>query len=231
MKRSELKAKAKEQIEGRIGVLFLITLVISLITTMTSLVLELIAIFFPLLRYFTAIVSVIIVPAFSLSIVRVYLMLLRDEDPAVEDAFTGFNDFQSAFKVMCLVGLYTFLWSLLLIVPGIVKSISYSMSMHVLAENKGKSARECIKESEAMTKGHKAELFMLNLSFIGWHLAGFLTFGIATVLWVTPYMNATFANAYESLKTSAAAVDSPVENDGLRRRKSLISHKKSTQTE
>ena len=124
----------------------------------------------------------------------------------MKDAFSGFDDFWSAFKVALLVGVYTFLWSLLFVIPGIVKSFSYSMSLYILAENKGKSANECIKESMQMTDGHKMELFILGLSFIGWGLLVSLTFGIAAI-WVLPYMQATYVNAYNSFKPAAPAVE------------------------
>lgn len=207
MNRAELKAKAKEQIKGKIGILFLITLIIGLITGVAEAVLSLIP-----FGIGSIVSAIIITPAFALSIVRVYQMLLVGVTPEVKDTFSGFDDFWSAFKVTFLVGLYTFLWSLLFIIPGIVKSYSYSMSLYILAENKGKPALECIEESKQMTDGHKMELFVLGLSFIGWMLLGAITFGIAYI-WVIPYMNATFINAYESLKpvvVEAPAADEPV---------------------
>ena len=73
------------------------------------------------------------------------------------------------------------------------------MSAYILAENKGKPALECINESKAMTEGHKMDLFVLGLSFIGWGLLCAITFGIAGI-WVIPYMQATYINAYKSLK-------------------------------
>ena len=78
------------------------------------------------------------------------------------------------------------------------------MSTYILAENKGKPALECIRESKEMTQGHKMDLFVLGLSFIGWVLLGMVTFGIAYI-WVVPYMQATSANAYNSLKPAAVA--------------------------
>ncbi len=193
MDRVALKTKAKAQIKGKIGILFVITLVIGIVSSLASGVLSLIPVVGSLLA------TVIVTPAFALSMVRVYLLVIKDQKPEVKDAFSGFDDFWSAFKVTFFVGLFTFLWSLLFVIPGIIKSISYSMSMFILAENKGKSALECINESKKMTEGHKAELFVLALSFIGWILLCFLTFGIAYI-WVLPYMEATFANAYQSLK-------------------------------
>ena len=198
MNRAELKAAAKQQISGKIGVLFLITLIIGLISGAASALLNLIP-------GGSIIASVIITPAFSLSVVRVYLSLLGGNTPKAGDAFSGFDDFWAAFKVTFLVGLFTFLWSLLFVIPGIVKTFAYSMSMYILAENKGKSALECINESKAMTNGHKMDLFVLNLSFIGWMLLVAVTFGIAAI-WVVPYMNATMTNAYQSLKPAQAEV-------------------------
>ena len=153
MDRVALKTKAKAQIKGKIGILFVITLVIGIVSSVASGVLALIPVVGSLLA------TIIVTPAFALSMVRVYLLVIKDQKPEVKDAFSGFDDFWSAFKVTLLVGLFTFLWSLLFIIPGIVKSISYSMSMFILAENKGKSALECINESKQMTEGHKAELF------------------------------------------------------------------------
>lgn len=200
MNRAELKARAKEQIKGKIGVLFLITLVIGLVSGAAGWLLGMIPVVGPVLS------AIIITPAFSLSIYRVYLSLLSGKTPQVKDAFSGFDDFWAAFKVTFLVGLFTFLWSLLFVIPGIVKSYSYSMAMYILAENKGKPALECINESKEMTNGHKMELFVLGLSFIGWMLLGSITLGIAYI-WIMPYMQATIANAYASLKPDTAQAE------------------------
>jgi uncharacterized membrane protein len=188
MNRAELKAKAKAQIKGNIGILFVVTLIIGLISSVASAI-----------PAAGAVAAIIVLPAFSLSIYRIYLMIVNGKKPEVKDAFCGFDDFWSAFKVTFLVGLYTFLWSLLFFIPGIVKAYSYSMALYVLAENPGKSARECIKESMEMTKGHKMELFVLDLSFIGWIILVPFTLGLLSI-WLIPYMSATITNAYESLK-------------------------------
>lgn len=204
MNRAELKSKAKSQIKGKIGILFVITLVIGVISTLATLILS----FIPVIGSLAA--TIIVTPAFGLSVIRIYLMVTREQKPEVKDAFSGFDDFWSYFKVSFLVSLFTFLWSLLFVIPGIVKAYSYSMSIFILAENKGKSALECINESKAMTNGHKGELFVLNLSFIGWLLLVCITFGIAAI-YVAPYMNATLANAYNSLKPVAQEItDEPV---------------------
>ncbi len=154
--------------------------------------------------------AIIVTPAFTLSLVRIYLNVAAGKTPVVNDSFSGFDDFWAAFKVTFLTGLFTFLWSLLFVIPGIIKSYSYSMSMFILAENKGKPALECINESISMTYGHKMELFELGLSFIGWYFLGIITFGIAFI-WIVPYWELTFVNAYHSLKPAVTeAFDSNV---------------------
>ena len=194
MNRAELKSQARQQISGKIGILFLISLIIAVISGISAFVLALVPFIGPLAN------TLIVMPAFVLSITRVYLGIASNAEPSAEDAFCGFDDFWSAFKVNFLVGLFTYLWSLLFVIPGIVKAFSYSMSMYILAENKGKAALDCINESKAMTNGYKMDLFVLDLSFIGWALLGVLTFGIAFI-WIIPYRNATYANAYLRLKS------------------------------
>ena len=196
MDRKQLKAQAKEQIKGKIGILIAVTLIIGAITAAASFLANLIP-------GVGLAVSIIVTPAFALSTIRIYLMVVRGGTPEVKNCFDGFDDFFSAFKVTLLVGIYTFLWSLLFIIPGIVKGYSYSMAMYVLADNKGKSARECIAESKAMMEGHKMELFVLDLSFIGWYLLCSLTCGLAA-LYVVPLLNATHANVYETIKPVVA---------------------------
>lgn len=199
MNRAELKMNAKLQIKGKIGILFLIMLIIGAISGAAGAVLSCIPVAGP-------IASMFVTAAFSLSTIRVYQTVCRYETPEVNDAFYGFSDFWSAFKVTFLVGLFTFLWSLLFIIPGIVKGYSYSMSLLILEENKGMPALECINRSKEMTNGHKMELFVLQLSFLGWILLGMITLGIAYI-WILPYYNATYVNAYNSLKPAPAQAD------------------------
>lgn len=203
MNRQELKANAKLHIKGNIGILFVISLIVAVLSGLASFILS----FIPYVGSLAA--TIIVTPAFTLSVYRVYLSLPSGRKPTAGDAFSGFDDFWSAFKVSFLVGLFTFLWSLLFVIPGIVKSYAYSMAPLILAENKGKPALECINESKQLTNGHKGELFVLDLSFIGWLLLGSITFGIA-LIWVIPYMSATEVNAYRWLCSLQAAPAAPV---------------------
>ena len=202
MNRAELKNISRAQISGKIGILFLITLIVGLVSVAAGVLLARVP-------GGSIVAAVIVTPAFSLSMVKVYLTVANGEKPVVGDSFSGFSDFWAAFKVTFMVGLFTFLWSLLFVIPGIIKSFSYCMSMYILAENKSKPALECINESKEMTNGHKMDLFVLGLSFIGWALLGAITLGIAYI-WVMPYMQTTFTNAYKSLKGNQAVVDAPI---------------------
>lgn len=215
MNRAEIKSLAKQQIKGKIGILFVIALIICAITTVAS------SIFGPYAG--PVIATIIITPAFMLSQIRIFQNLAKGNAPKVSDAFGGFDDFWSAFKVNFLVGLFTYLWTLLFIIPGIIKGFSYSMAMFILAENKGMGAREAINRSKAMMHGHKMDMFVLELSFIGWMLLGMVTFGIAYI-WIIPYMSATYINFYNKIKgveataTEAAATEAapealPAENN------------------
>ena len=100
---------------------------------------------------------------------------------------------------MFLVGLFTFLWSLLLIVPGIVKYYSYSMTPYILIDNPELSANQAINMSKKMMKGHKFDLFFLHLSFIGWIFLSIFTLGIG-LLWLMPYMMTAQAAFYQDIK-------------------------------
>ena len=193
MTRQEMKALAKEQIKGKIGILFLITLIIGAISFVAGLVCSFIPVVGSLIPTF------IITPAFTLSLIRVYLTVAKGGTPTVSDAFCGFDDFWTAFKVTFFVGLYTFLWSLLFVIPGIIMAFSYSQAMLVAAENPGIAAHEAINRSKAMMEGHRMEYFVLILSFIGWNLLAILTCGILYI-WLMPYMYTTQVNFYNAIK-------------------------------
>ena len=94
--------------------------------------------------------------------------------------------------------LFVFLWSLLFIIPGIVKAYSYSMAYFIKVDHPEYTPTQALDESKRIMDGNKMKLFMLDLSFIGWLILGSLTFGIGT-LWVTPYMKAAHAEFYRDI--------------------------------
>lgn len=116
--------------------------------------------------------------------------------------FSGFNrhDYKHTTFVLLCRDIFQVLWSLLLIIPGIVKHYEYSMIPYILAENPDMDRKEAFALSKQMTDGHKMDLFIMDLSFIGWYLLGALTCGILGLLWTHPYIDCTWAEAYLSLK-------------------------------
>ena len=192
MERAQLKAMAKEQIKGNIGILFVIALITALIGGILGAV-----------PGIGSIASFVITPVLSLAMCAIYLNLVNGQKPEIGDLFSKFNQLVPALVANLLVALFTALWMLLLIIPGIIKSISYSMTFYILAENPELSGIEAINRSKAMMEGHKMEYFILQLSFIGWILLGAITLGIAYI-WVLPYMQATTTNFYNYVKSSDA---------------------------
>lgn len=106
-------------------------------------------------------------------------------------------------KTVFLKHLYITLWSLLLIVPGIIKSLEYSMVEYLIAEDPTLTTKEALAKSKAMMQGHKWNAFVLQLSFIGWDILSGLTFGLVEVFYVGPYKMLTEAALYQKLKTNA----------------------------
>ena len=125
-----------------------------------------------------------------------YLLKQQDREiHSVKDLFSQFDRFGQGFLQLFLRGLYSFLWGLLFIIPGIVKSYAYAMTPFIMAENPDVTAKEAIKLSQEKMMGHKGELFWLGLTFFGWSLLAALTGGIGN-LFLNPYMNAAYAAFY-----------------------------------
>lgn len=129
------------------------------------------------------------------------------------DLFSQFERFGTGFAQKFLRTLFTVLWSLLFIIPGIVKGLSYAMTPFILEEHPEMTASEAIKASQKLMDGHKMDLFILGLTFIGWQILACLTMGIG-FLFLNPYMNAAYAAFYRSVSTGrqeARAYVPPVE--------------------
>ncbi len=129
----------------------------------------------------------------------------------------GFKSwYMNIVAVQFLTNLYIFLWSLLLFIPGIIKSYSYRMIPYIISENPEMSFTEAKDLSREMMNGQKWRTFVLDLSFILWGLLAALTFNIAGILWVEPYMQFTDAKLYLALcgrGDSSAVVEDVIEAD------------------
>ncbi len=112
---------------------------------------------------------------------------------------TLFDSFGIFFRVLwlqILMGIFVFLWSMLFVIPGIVAAYRYRLALYILLDNPEMGALDCISMSKAMMRGRKGELFVLDLSFLGWAFLCVIPF---VSLWVSPYMNVTMANYYNAL--------------------------------
>ncbi len=125
----------------------------------------------------------------------------KDNSGCYNFAFASGN-LTGIVSTMFLRGLYTFLWTLLLLIPGIIKSYAYRMVPYILADNPKMGADNAITLSRKMMDGNKFELFVLELSFLGWYLLGLLALGVG-ILFVNPYYNATEAQLYLVLREKA----------------------------
>lgn len=114
----------------------------------------------------------------------------------------GSGHYGNIVVTMFLRKLYTFLWSLLFLIPGVIKGYSYSMVPYILSENPALSPNQAITLSRRITRGHKWNMFVLDLSFLGWYFLGALLLGVG-VLFVAPYYNSTRAQLYLALRSIA----------------------------
>jgi len=129
----------------------------------------------------------------------VMLSVMRGGEMNIGGLFDGFNDFGRVVGTKLLQAIYTFLWMLLLVIPGIIKSYSYAMTDFILKDEPLLANNAAIEKSMAMMDGNKMKLFLLDLSFIGWAILCLFTFGIG-FLFLQPYVQSAHAAFYEDLK-------------------------------
>ncbi len=132
------------------------------------------------------------------------LCLYRGQEADFDTVFnSGFNNFGRKLGGYLWMELFLFLWSLLFVIPGIIKAFSYAMTPYILADCPNVKAQDALKLSIRMMNGHKADLFVFTLSFLGWMLLSGLTGGILYIFYVGPYMNNAMAGYYAELKENA----------------------------
>ncbi len=157
---------------------------------------------------FTFIGMIILLGPVSIGVASYTLHLIRqtEQKNKIEPLLDGFRgNVGTNILVGVLDVLFVVLWSLLFIIPGIVKAISYSQSFYIALEHPEYDANTCITESRKMMNGRKWRYFCLQLSFIGWIIVGFLCFGIG-MLWVSAYMQAANAAFYEDIKNEPVLI-------------------------
>lgn len=139
--------------------------------------------------------------AVSVGYARYNLNLADGNKASLSDLFAYFSRIDTMAIARLLRGVYMFLWSLLLVFPGIIASYRYRMTDYLLAEDPTLAPDKAITLSKELMNGRKFDLFILDLSFIGWEILCIFTFGIGH-LWLTPYKQASYAAFYRSLTMS-----------------------------
>ena len=124
--------------------------------------------------------------------------------------FAGFQEYSRILTTKLLQAVYTFLWSLLLLIPGIIKHYSYAMTDYILKDEPELCNNAAIERSMAMMEGNKMKLFLLDLSFIGWAILCLFTFGIGFFV-LQPYVQVSHAAFYEDLKAQQGGININVE--------------------
>lgn len=149
--------------------------------------------------YSSSVIPLLLIP-FTIAASGYYLNHIRGFNPEWKSLYKeGIDNYGSYLVTGVLVNVFTFLWSLLFVVPGIIKSLAYSQANYVIHDNPRLKGKEAIEISKRMTNGFKGDLFSMYLSFIGWYILVGLTGGILSI-YVTPYVETTAAMYYENLK-------------------------------
>ncbi|KNZ42544.1 DUF975 family protein [Acetobacterium bakii] len=194
--RQEIKTLSKQQFSNNywiaVGTTVLAFLIIGTVTAASSFLMGLGALF--------------LAPPILVGLNYFSLCIYRGENPTVETMFsTGFSNYGRKLGGMLWMYLFIYLWTLLFIVPGIIKSLAYSMTPYILADHPNVTAKEALKISMRMTEGYKGDIFVMILSFIGWSLLSGITFGIVGIFYSNPYLYISLAGLYEELKDNALA--------------------------
>lgn len=215
---SELRAQARERLEGKWGTFVLMTFLFYVIQALLQIpgsVGDLFKVLSPenaltseSLSTLSVMLSLLALPlswGLTVSLLRNH----REESVDLENLFDGFRGgrYTRVFCALFLVNLFTFLWTLLLIIPGIMKAFSYALTPYILLDEPELTAKQAISRSCEIMQGRRWKLFCLYFSFIGWGILCLLTFGIG-FLWLAPYINASIAAFYEDARAEYEAENS-----------------------
>lgn len=195
MERKKLKQQARELLKGNLGALLLILLTVFASFSALS-----------FLGIAGSLITLIIEGPVMLSLAVIFLKFVKTKNsPDLKELGYGFQSERVfvAFLAYIRICVFTFLWSLLLIVPGIIKAIAYSQTFFLMADDPQLSAKAAQAKSMQIMDGHKRDLFVLYLSFIPWVLLVIVTFGLALV-YVAPYLQTTYTLFYRSLVPAPA---------------------------
>lgn len=148
----------------------------------------------------SAVIAYFLIGPLVIGLFCTFLYLLRGDKNLVDNMFKlGFRPYWRSVMGYFLMAIKVLLWTLLLIIPGAIKILAYSLTPYILKDNPELSCLQAIERSRLMMKGNKWRMFVLILSFIGWFLLGIITLGIG-FFWIAPYMYTTMGAFYEDVK-------------------------------
>jgi len=192
-----LMAQARDSLKGKWGLGIGTTVVFMLIMMVIQLI--------PIAGW---IIGILISGAMSIGLAIFALSLSRKQNAKLSQIFDGFQKFGVGLGAYILQFIFVILWSILLIIPGIIAAFAYSMTYYIIAENDSIGPLEAISKSKEMMRGNKWKLFCLGFRFFGWGLLCILTLGIG-FLWLFPYMIVSYAQFYDDLKPIAIEANEP----------------------
>lgn len=210
--RQEIKDRAKASMKGKYWDLFLVSLVGTVIVGAVSGIASTMeqlgmiyenGILSSLGGILTILASLFVAIPISLGLIRYFIKIAKGEDASLNTIFYIYkNGFANAIVVTLVEGIFIILWSLLFIVPGIIKSYQYFMIEYMIAENPNLSRKRAFEITKAVMNGNKWKTFVFGLSFIGWVLLASITCGIG-MLFLAPYMSTAYSHYYLDLKAKA----------------------------
>lgn len=191
MNRVKIKEQAKKKIAGNLWVLWKPILVIFACSMVLGL-----ATFIPGINI---IASFAIIPL-SVGLLKYYLAFIREEEFSINTLFSSYKDIIPILLVSILITVFTCLWSILFIIPGIIAALSYSQAFFLIANGKvsKQNPMDAIQKSKELMLVHKMDLFIFHLSFLGWSILCALTLELA-MIWVIPYYQTSLTLFYDAL--------------------------------
>lgn len=207
--RIDLKERAKDRVRNNYACCILVSLIFAVVSgigmtynlSRTRLDFELLDVFAINASLFLLLLTIFVTSALEVGLCRFYVEN-QDYGASVSKLFFGFQCgyYGNVIKILFFRKLKTFLWSLLFLIPGIVKYYEYRMVAYIVAEQPDIDSETAFKISRDMMTGQKMNAFVLDLSFILWYIASLFTCGLLAVLWVRPYMDASRAELYVLLR-------------------------------
>lgn len=197
----ELKNRALETLKGKWVESCIAVVIYSIIMGAATFALGLFAGDSETRSTFASVVVNLVLAPLEWGVVIIFLRMARGCQPNFGYLFEGFNRWGRIVAIYLLRGIYTFLWTLLLIVPGVVKSYSYALTPYIMEDRPELGYNATIEESMRLMQGNKMRLFLFDLSFIGWFLLCLLTLGFG-LIFLGPYWSTARAHFYEELKAA-----------------------------